>query len=75
LLPAILPIRIKIAVQIGFDNQVRDVKKWHAKNSYLMFSNEAFMGADPALSDKMRGLRSTLDVTNSGTLYVFKNVS
>ena len=46
----------------------------HAGIGYLLFLKEAFTGTDLAISDKIRGFRSTAEVINSGTLYVFKNV-
>ena len=49
-------------------------EKRHVDIGYLLFSKEALIGADLALSDKILGLRSTLEVINSGTLYDFKNV-
>ena len=47
----------------------RSVKKY-----YLSFSKEVFVGSDLIISEKSRGIRRTLEVTNSGTLYDFKNV-
>jgi hypothetical protein len=61
----------------GICKQVNNIICFVERNvdmGYLLFSKEAFTGTDLAISDKIRGLRFTAEVINSGTLYVFKNV-
>jgi hypothetical protein len=49
-------------------NNIRSFEERHVDIGYLLFSKEAFIGTDLAISDKIRGLRSTAEVINSGTL-------
>jgi len=49
-------------------NNIICFEERHVDMGYLLFSKEAFTGTDLAISDKIRGLRSTVEVINSGTL-------
>jgi len=49
-------------------NNIRYFEARHVDIGYLLFSKEAFTATDLATSDKIRGLRPTVEVINSGTL-------